>query len=96
MRKGGVPVQIRAARLESRFSSPHKVPNVSSIRTKSAYPRTSTEDLITFDDALNWFGKVNALFPTEVSILFDLYKMQNDQEDMNDIIAHIELRLLEK
>ena len=34
-------------------------------------------------------------YETEVSILYDLYQMQERQEDIMDIIAHMELRLLE-
>ncbi|MGA3182767.1 MAG: hypothetical protein ABSF38_20785 [Verrucomicrobiota bacterium] len=57
--------------------------------------RTNDEDSITYDDALNWIVKVYEMFPTEISILFDLYKMQRDQEDILNIIAHMEMRLLE-
>jgi hypothetical protein len=57
--------------------------------------RTNEDNSITYDDALNWITNVYSLFPTEISILFDLYQMQNDQEDIKDIIAHIEMRLLE-
>jgi len=58
--------------------------------------RTDKEDSITFDDAMIWIAKTYELFPTEVAILSDLYRMQERQEDIMDIIAHTEMRLLEK
>jgi hypothetical protein len=58
--------------------------------------RTDREDSITHDDSMIWIAKTCELFPTEVSILFDLYRMQEKQEDIMDIIAHMEMRLLEK
>lgn len=58
--------------------------------------RTKEENSITHDDALNWITKVYRSFPVEVSILFDLYQMQAEQKDILEIIAHMEMRLLEK
>jgi len=49
-----------------------------------------------FEEALLTVTEVQRLFETEVSILFDLYQMQLNQDDIMDIIAHTELRLCEK
>jgi hypothetical protein len=49
-----------------------------------------------FDDAVLTVSEIASQFGTEVSILFDLYQMQANQKDIMDIIAHTELRLLEK
>src|SRR5205807_9092309 len=57
--------------------------------------RTSAPDSIQLDDAVLWVAKAHEGFPTEVSILHDLYQMQEAQTDIKEIIAHTELRLLE-
>jgi hypothetical protein len=58
--------------------------------------QTDKADSITYDDALNLIVWVYQHFKTEVSILFDLYQMQQEQKDIMDIIAHMEVRLLEE
>jgi hypothetical protein len=58
--------------------------------------RTDKADSITYDDALNLIVWVYQHFKTEVSILFDLYQMQQEQKDIMDIIAYMEVRLLEE
>lgn len=58
---------------------------------KQANPDTAG----TLDSALEAVTAVYSRFPTEVSILHDLYQMQEVQADIMDIIAHMEIRLLE-
>jgi hypothetical protein len=48
-----------------------------------------------YEDALFTVTEISSQFRTEVSILVDLYQMQVNHEDIKDIIAHTELRLLE-
>lgn len=49
-----------------------------------------------FEDALLAVTEVQARFATEVSILADLYQMQEHQVDIMEIIVQTELRLCEK
>jgi hypothetical protein len=58
---------------------------------KQANPATAC----THDDALLMVARVLEQFDGEVSILHDLYQMQEAKADIMDIIAHMELRLLE-
>jgi hypothetical protein len=57
--------------------------------------RTNGKDSITYDEAVIMIAKTYETFPVEVSILLDLYQMQENQNDIMDIIAHTEVRLLE-
>jgi hypothetical protein len=48
-----------------------------------------------YDDAILTVSEIASRFGTEVSILFDLYQMQENQEAIMDIIAQTEVRFLE-
>jgi len=58
---------------------------------KQANPETACS-LFTAVEAI---GVVYERFGTEVSILHDLYQLQEDQTDIMEIIAQMEMRLLE-
>lgn len=53
------------------------------------------QPLPNLDKVMEIMTTVFTEYETEVSILYDLYQMQERQDDIMDIIAHMELRLLE-
>jgi hypothetical protein len=58
---------------------------------KQANPETACD----LWSAVETVGAIYGRFGTEVSILHDLYQLQENQADILEIIAHMELRLLE-
>ncbi|SRR6266446_1469243 len=58
---------------------------------KQANPETACS----LESATATIAVVYERFGTEVSILHDLYQMQENQTDLAEIIAHMEARLLE-
>jgi len=55
------------------------------------------ETSISFDEALVQVSTIYPHFGPEVSMLYDLYQLQEvKQADIMDIIAHMELRLMEE
>jgi hypothetical protein len=59
--------------------------------TKLANPATAW----TMEETIVSLAQIYERFETEISILHDLYRMQERDVDCTEIIAHIELRLLE-
>jgi hypothetical protein len=61
--------------------------------TKLQNPETA----ISLDEALVQVSSIYSRYGPEVSMLYDLYQMQEVQQaDIMDIIAHMELRLMEE
>lgn len=57
---------------------------------------SNPETAITFDQALSQVATVHSRFGPEISMFYDLYQLQrSEQVDLMDIIAQMEIRLIE-
>ncbi|HYJ05901.1 MAG TPA: hypothetical protein VEX43_12265 [Chthoniobacterales bacterium] len=57
--------------------------------------QANLETACSLESALETVAGIYQRFEIEVSILYDLYRLQKTQTDILDVIAHMEMRLLE-